>query len=92
MRTIIIIAAIIAATFAPADACNGGQCTATTAAGTRCSRKAAEGSDKCWQHARQAAPAPAQQAAPSQQCTGQTKAGARCRNMVKGGTKCHLHR
>jgi hypothetical protein len=28
-----------------------GQCKAITKAGTRCSRKAAEGSDFCWQHA-----------------------------------------
>ena len=30
----------------------GGTCTAITKAGKRCKRKAAAGSDKCWQHAR----------------------------------------
>lgn len=35
----------------PKEASPGGQCTALTKKGTRCTRKAQPGSDKCWQHA-----------------------------------------
>lgn len=66
-----------------------GQCKATTAKGTQCSRKAQEGSEYCWQHASKAG---------TQQTTTTTKntsvkntgttGGGRCRATTKSGNRC----
>jgi len=70
-----------------AIAVNGQNCSATTKAGTQCSRKATT-AGMCWQHSQPKAPENAK--SETFQCSGFTKAGARCRNRSKNQF-CHLH-
>ena len=69
------------------------KCSATTKAGTQCTRNASEGSSLCWQHGKKllVSDSTSVKSAASTQCTATTKAGNRCRNMTKSGDLCRVH-
>lgn len=66
-----------------------GQCKATTAKGTQCSRKAQDGSEYCWQHASKTG---IQQTTTTTRSTSakstSTTGGGRCRATTKSGSRC----
>lgn len=78
-----------------------GQCKATTAKGTQCSRKAQEGSEYCWQHADKAGtqqtttststPAKSMNAASGGRCRATTKSGSKCTRTAKSNGYCWQH-
>lgn len=79
-----------------------GQCKATTAKGTQCSRKVQEGSEYCWQHAGKAGtqqttttttstPAKSTSTVSGGRCRATTKSGNRCTRTAKSNGYCWQH-
>lgn len=79
-----------------------GQCKATTAKGTQCSRKAQDGSEYCWQHAGKAGiqqttttttstPAKSISTTSDGRCRAITKSGSRCKRTAKSNGYCWQH-
>lgn len=92
MRSFVTAIAILFATAAAAQI-QPTPCSATTKAGHQCTRKAEEGSQLCWQHAKALLVQDTSRIAATArtQCTATTKAGSRCKNMCKAGDLCHVH-
>lgn len=78
-----------------------GQCKATTAKGTQCSRKAQDGSEYCWQHASKAknqqttrttsTPTKRTNIASGGRCRATTKSGSRCSRAARSNGYCWQH-
>ncbi len=79
-----------------------GQCKATTAKGTQCSRKAQDGLEYCWQHAGKAGtqqtittttstPAKTTSTTGGGRCRATTKSGSRCTRTAKSNGYCWQH-
>lgn len=79
-----------------------GQCKATTAKGTQCSRIAQEGSAYCWQHAGKVGtqqntatttsrPTKSASTASGGRCRATTKSGSRCTRTARSNGYCWQH-
>lgn len=69
-------------------AATSGQCQATTAKGTLCSRKAQDGSEYCWQHAGKSVTPQTTTTTSTIKKSTSSASGGRCRATTKSGSRC----
>lgn len=94
MRKFIAFFALVFVTTVASAQTQPTPCSAKTKAGHQCTRKAEDGSQLCWQHAKVLLMQDTVTTAATVrvQCTATTKAGTRCKNTSKDGNLCHVHK